>query len=165
MSQFGAEKFTTRSREAIETAQRLATTSGHSHTEPVHLLVALLGQDDGIARSLVTKAGVDVQQLVTGAGAALEALPRASGATVQQPSASAALTRVLAGALDLASSMKDEYVATEHLLISMAGTESSAHWESLGRSLDIPLVAVQDPRSAVPDTPVPSTTSADPHPN
>ncbi|GHJ59442.1 chaperone protein ClpB [Nocardioides sp. OK12] len=126
MSQFGAEKFTTRSREAIETAQRLATTSGHSHTEPVHLLVALLGQDDGIARSLVTKAGVDVQQLVTGAGAALEALPRASGATVQQPSASAALTRVLAGALDLASSMKDEYVATEHLLISMAGTESSA---------------------------------------
>ncbi len=44
MSQFGAEKFTTRSREAIETAQRLATTSGHSHTEPVHLLVALLGQ-------------------------------------------------------------------------------------------------------------------------
>ena len=126
MSQFGAEKFTTRSREAIETAQRLATTSGHSHTEPVHLLVALLGQDDGTTRSLVTKAGVDVQQLVTGAGSALEALPRASGATVQQPAASAALTRVLAGALDLAASMKDDYVATEHLLIAMAGTESSA---------------------------------------
>ncbi|WP_341228673.1 ATP-dependent chaperone ClpB [Nocardioides salarius] len=126
MSQFGAEKFTTRSREAIETAQRLATTSGHSHTEPVHLLVALLGQDDGTTRSLVTKAGVDVQQLVAGAGSALEALPRASGATVQQPAASAALTRVLAGALDLAASMKDDYVATEHLLIAMAGTESSA---------------------------------------
>ncbi len=126
MSQFGAEKFTTRSREAIETAQRLATTSGHSHTEPVHLLVALLGQDDGTTRSLVTKAGVDVQQLVSGAGSALEALPRASGATVQQPAASAALTRVLAGALDLAASMKDDYVATEHLLIAMAGTESSA---------------------------------------
>jgi ATP-dependent Clp protease ATP-binding subunit ClpB len=126
VSQFGAEKFTTRSREAIETAQRLATTSGHSHTEPVHLLVALLGQDDGTTRSLVTKAGVDVQQLVAGAGSALEALPRASGATVQQPAASAALTRVLAGALDLAASMKDDYVATEHLLIAMAGTESSA---------------------------------------
>ncbi|ANH37384.1 Chaperone protein ClpB [Nocardioides dokdonensis FR1436] len=126
MSQFGAEKFTTRSREAIETAQRLATTSGHSHTEPVHLLVALLGQEDGIARSLVTKAGIDVQQLVAGAGAALEALPRASGATVQQPAASSALTRLLAAALDLATSMKDEYVATEHLLIAMAGTASSA---------------------------------------
>ncbi|MDO8379180.1 AAA family ATPase, partial [Phenylobacterium sp.] len=50
----------------------------------------------------------------------LEALPKASGATVQQPAASAALTRVLAAALDLASSMKDDYVATEHLLIAIA---------------------------------------------
>ena len=56
----------------------------------------------------------------------MAALPTASGATVQQPSASAALTRVLAGALDLAAGMKDEYVATEHLLIAIAGTESSA---------------------------------------
>ena len=56
----------------------------------------------------------------------LAALPRASGTTVQQPGASSALTRVLAGALDLAASMKDDYVATEHLLIALAGTESPA---------------------------------------
>ena len=56
----------------------------------------------------------------------MAALPTASGATVQQPSASAALTRVLAAALDLAAGMKDDYVATEHLLIAIAGTESSA---------------------------------------
>ena len=60
MSQFGAEKFTTRSREAIEAAQVAATTAGHSATEPIHLLVALLRQEDGTTRSLVTKAGVDV---------------------------------------------------------------------------------------------------------
>ena len=59
MSQFGAEKFTTRSREAIEAAQLSATTTGNSHTEPIHLLVALLRQEDGTARNLVTKAGVD----------------------------------------------------------------------------------------------------------
>ena len=53
----------------------------------------------------------------------LAALPRASGATVQQPAASAALTRVLAAALDLAASMKDEYVSTEHLLVALAGSE------------------------------------------
>ena len=57
---------------------------------------------------------------------ALQALPKASGATVQQPAASPALTRVLAGALDLAASMKDDYVATEHLLISLATVESAA---------------------------------------
>ena len=56
----------------------------------------------------------------------LGALPRASGATVQQPAASAALTRVLAGAIDLAAQMKDEYVASEHLLVALAGTDSSA---------------------------------------
>ncbi len=56
----------------------------------------------------------------------MSALPRASGTTVQQPAASAALTRVLAGALDLAAGMKDDYVATEHLLIALAGTDSPA---------------------------------------
>ncbi len=56
----------------------------------------------------------------------MSALPRATGATVAQPTASPALTRVLAQALDLARSMKDEYVATEHLLVALAGVESSA---------------------------------------
>ncbi|MGY2701450.1 ATP-dependent chaperone ClpB [Nocardioides sp. HB32] len=126
MSQFGAEKFTTRSREAIEAAQLAATTAGNTHTEPIHLLVALLRQEDGTARNLVAKAGVDAADLTARAEATLGSLPTASGATVQQPAASAALTRVLAGALDLAAGMKDDYVATEHLMIAIAGTESSA---------------------------------------
>jgi ATP-dependent Clp protease ATP-binding subunit ClpB len=126
MSQFGAEKFTTRSRAAIEAAQVSATTSGHTSTEPIHLLVALLRDAEGTAGTLVTKAGVDPAQLTAQAEAVLATLPRASGATVQQPGASPALTRALASALDLATSMKDEYVASEHLLIALAGTESSA---------------------------------------
>src|SRR6478672_3881354 len=126
MSQFGADKFTTRSREAIEAAQLSATTAGNSNTGPVHLLVALLRQEEGTARNLVAKAGVDAARLTSQAEAAMNALPRASGTTVQQPSASAALTRVLASALDLAAGMKDDYVATEHLLIAIAGTESPA---------------------------------------
>jgi ATP-dependent Clp protease ATP-binding subunit ClpB len=126
MSQFGAEKFTTRSRAAIEAAQLSATTAGNTTTEPIHLLVALLRDGEGTAGTLVTKAGVDPRTLLAQAEAVMTALPRASGSTVSQPAASAALTRVLAGALDLASSMKDEYVASEHLLIALAGTDSSA---------------------------------------
>src|SRR5688500_14511933 len=103
MSQFAAEKFTTRSREAIEAAQLLATTSGHSATQPVHLLVALLRQEDGTTRSLVTKSGVDVATLAAAAEAAVRALPSASGATVQRPTASPSLTRVLATGMDLAT--------------------------------------------------------------
>ncbi len=126
MSQFGAEKFTTRSREVIEAAQVSATTAGNSATEPIHLLVALLQQQEGTARTLVAKAGVDAAALTRQAEGVRDALPQASGATVQQPGASAALTRVLAAAMDLASSMKDDYVATEHLLIATATVESSA---------------------------------------
>ncbi|CAA9392935.1 ATP-dependent chaperone ClpB [uncultured Nocardioides sp.] len=126
MSQFGADKFTTRSRDVIEAAQLSATTAGNSTTEPVHLLVALLLQEDGVPASLVTKAGADAPALVRAAAAERDALPKATGSTVQQPAASASLTRVLAGAIDLASSMKDDYVATEHLFISLATVESSA---------------------------------------
>ena len=126
MSQFGADKFTTRSREAIEAAQLAATTAGNTSTEPIHLLVALLRQADGTARTLVSKAGVDPDQLTSQAESLADVLPQASGATVQQPSASAALTRVLGSAIELAGSMKDDYVATEHLLIALAGVESSA---------------------------------------
>jgi ATP-dependent Clp protease ATP-binding subunit ClpB len=126
MSQFGAEKFTTRSREAIETAQLAATTAGNTQTEPVHLLAALLRDADGTARQLVSKAGADAASLGARTEGAVQALPHASGATVQQPAASPALTRVLASALDLAASMKDDYVATEHLLVGLASVQSDA---------------------------------------
>ena len=126
MSQFGADKFTTRSQQAVEAAQLSATTAGNTQTEPIHLLLALLRQEEGTARTLVTKAGVDVAALTSRTDQEAAALPRASGSTVQQPAASAALTRVLASALDLAGSMKDDYVATEHLLIALATVESPA---------------------------------------
>jgi ATP-dependent Clp protease ATP-binding subunit ClpB len=126
MSQFGAEKFTTRSREAIEAAQLAATTAGNSTVEPVHLLVALLLADGGTPASLISKAGADPAELARAATAQRDALPTASGASVQTPQASAALTRVLASALDLAKSLNDDYVATEHLLIGVATADSPA---------------------------------------
>ncbi len=53
-------------------------------------------------------------------------LPKASGATVQTPGASGALTRVLARSLELANEMKDDFVATEHLLLALALVEGPA---------------------------------------
>ena len=146
MSQFGADKFTTRAREAIEAAQLAATTAGNSNTEPIHLLVALLKQEDGTSRSLVQKAGVDPAPLLARAEGVQQQLPRATGSTVQQPSASSALTRVLAQALDLAASMKDDYVATDHLLVAIATVESPAqnrqmaHWLRVVEGKEEPMV-------------------------
>ena len=126
MSQFGAEKFTTRSREAIEAAQLSATTAGNTQTDAIHLLVALLRQEEGSARTLVAKAGADAAGLTADAERVLAGLPRASGSTVQSPAASPALTRVLAKAMDEAAALKDDYVSTEVLLLALSAVESNA---------------------------------------
>jgi ATP-dependent Clp protease ATP-binding subunit ClpB len=136
MSQFSAEKFTTKGREAIEGAQILATTEGHTAVEPVHLLVALLRDAEGSTHSLVTRSGVDPQALLGAAKSEVDRLPSASGTTVQRPAPSAAFTRVLAKSLDLAGSMKDDYVATEHLLVSLAAVESAAQRVLTAAGLD-----------------------------
>ena len=115
-----ASKLTSRSVEVVNAAQTAAVTAGNAQVEPVHLAFALLRQEGGITPSLLEKAGVDVAALRGAVDEAAVRLPKASGATVQTPSASAALTRVLAKALELATEMKDDYVATEHLLLALA---------------------------------------------
>ncbi|WP_310962006.1 ATP-dependent chaperone ClpB [Nocardioides terrisoli] len=117
-------KFTTRSVEVVNAAHTLAVTEGNPQVEPVHLAVALLRQDQGIAPNLLAKAGADVPTLASRLDEALHALPKASGQTMQNPTTSPAVTRVLARALDLMGEMKDEYIATEHLLLALALVES-----------------------------------------
>ncbi len=121
-----ASKFTTRSVDAINAAQTLATTTGNAQTEPIHLLVALLRQDQGIAPTLLGKAGVDAGAVSRAAEHDLAALFKASGATVQTAAASGATTRTLAKALELAAAMGDDFAATEHLLLGLAEVDSSA---------------------------------------
>ena len=121
-----ASKFTTRSVEAINAAQTLATTTGNAQTEPVHLLVALMRQDQGIAPTLLEKAGVDAGAVARAAEHELASLPKASGATVSTAAASGATTRTLARAIELATGMKDDFAATEHLLMALAEVDSPA---------------------------------------
>ena len=93
MSQFGAEKFTTRSRAAIEAAQLAATTAGNTATEPVHLLVALLRDAEGSAGTLVTKAGVDAGSLLAQAEQVMNALPHGAADSIEAVMAQDALAR------------------------------------------------------------------------
>src|SRR3954469_17358753 len=109
-----ASKFTTRSVDAINAAQLLATTAGNAQTEPVPLLVALLRQEQGIAPTLLEKAGADADAVARAAEQALASLPKASGATVQTAAASGATTRTLAKAIELAAGMKDDFAPPPH---------------------------------------------------
>jgi ATP-dependent Clp protease ATP-binding subunit ClpB len=117
-------KFTTRSVEAINAAQTAAVAAGHAQLEPAHLAFALLRQDGGITPSLLEKAGVDATALGRAIDELAVKLPSATGETVASPTPSPALTRVFAKALEAAGEMKDEYVATEHLLLALAATDS-----------------------------------------
>ncbi|WP_369256240.1 ATP-dependent chaperone ClpB [Geodermatophilus amargosae] len=119
-------KLTTRSQEAFAAAQRLAVDRGQAALEPLHLLVALLQQTDGIAGPLLTAVGADPADVRAKAEAALRRLPSVSGATVPAPSASRELLRVVNAAGEQASALGDEYVSTEHLLVGLAGSEGEA---------------------------------------
>ena len=120
------EKLTTMSRDAVSTALRLALTNGNPSDEPVHLLHALLMVPDNSVNPLLAKIGVDAGQIDQQAEAAIKHLPATSGASVTQPQLSGAFARVLADAETRADQMGDQYVATEHLLISLAQVQSEA---------------------------------------
>src|SRR5437660_135235 len=113
-------KLTTKSQEALSTAVQSAATAGHPHVEPIHLLLALLAQTDGIARPLLEAAGADASAVAMQAKAALDRLPAASGATVAAPGLSRPAIAVVNAAAEVATSLGDEFVSTEHLLVGLA---------------------------------------------
>src|SRR5438309_1323495 len=113
-------KLTTKSQEALSAAVQSAATAGHPHVEPIHILLALLAQTDGIARPLLQAAGADVSLLAQKAKVALDRLPSASGATVAAPGLSRPAMAVVHEAADVAKSLGDDFVSTEHLVVGLA---------------------------------------------
>ncbi len=122
-------RLTTKSNEALEDAVGRAVHAGNPQVQPVHLLLALLDQTDGIAVSVLDAAGADRVAIVERAAAAAARLPAASGASVGAPEASASLQEVLQSAAEQARARGDEFVSTEHLLLGLitrGGAEATA---------------------------------------
>jgi ATP-dependent Clp protease ATP-binding subunit ClpB len=119
-------KLTTRAQEAVAAAQRLAVDRGQAALEPLHLLIALLDQSDGIAGPLLRATGADPADVRAKADAAVRRLPSVSGATVPAPAPSRDLLRAINAAGEQASALGDEFVSTEHLLVGLATTEGEA---------------------------------------
>jgi ATP-dependent Clp protease ATP-binding subunit ClpB len=121
---FRLDKLTVKSQEAVQRAQNLAADKGHPEMEPLHLLAALLDEQDGVARPILEKVGVKVPQLLKQVNAELDRKPQVSGGS--QPMASRQLLTVLEGALKEAAAMKDEFVSIEHLLLALTKNDSPA---------------------------------------
>ena len=120
------DKLTTKSQEALAEAISLAADRGNPQVEPLHLLSALLGQQGGVAVALLDAVGVNRADVIARTNAAIAALPGAEGSSVQQPSASRTLSRVISDAGKEATALGDAYISTEHLLMAVAASQSQA---------------------------------------
>src|SRR5215475_12080825 len=113
------DKFTIKAQEAIQRASEMAGQHGNPEMLPLHLLAALLDDQEGIVVPVLAKLGVNAATLQAQIMDHVEHLPKASGASAQ-PHLSAAMSQVLDQAFKEADNFKDEYVSTEHLLLAMA---------------------------------------------
>ena len=111
------DKFTIKAREAINSAVAGASSAGHPEVTPLHLLSALLEAGDGIVPSVLFRLEAPVEELRRRVSEAMERVPRAAGAA--RPEASRGFHRVLQNAEKAAGRMKDDFIASEHLLLGI----------------------------------------------
>jgi ATP-dependent Clp protease ATP-binding subunit ClpB len=121
---FRFDKLTLKAQEAVVRAQELATDRGNAQIDPLHLLAALLTENDGIVGPILERIGVNQQHLDSIVQAELEHFVQVSGGA--PPQGSQELNQVLEAAQREADGMKDEFVSTEHLLLALAKVDSKA---------------------------------------
>ncbi|QBE65334.1 ATP-dependent chaperone ClpB [Pseudoduganella lutea] len=119
------DKLTTKLQEALADAQSLAVGNDNPYIEPVHLLTALLNQDDSSTRSLLQRSGVNVGGLSAALKGAIERLPKVSGT-----GGNVQVSREFVGMLNLADreaqKRGDQFVSSEMVLLALADDKSDA---------------------------------------
>ena len=131
------DRFTVKTQEALETAQRSADDMGQQAVDVEHLLLALLGQKEGAVVPIIQKSGADPARLAAGLRTMLEGLPKVSGG---EPSSGTYLTPRLSGVLESAlkeaGALKDEYTAGEHILLACLEAGGAAQETLAGNGID-----------------------------
>ena len=116
-----AQNYTQKSLEAIQAAQKLTIENQNQQIEQIHLLAALLKQENGLVPQLLKKMGVTLESFEAAVDAELAKLPRVtgSGREADKYYVARAVDTALNSAEDIAKQMKDEYVSVEHLFLSL----------------------------------------------
>ena len=116
---------TIKAQEALQTAFSLAQERGQQAVEPLHILAALVREDDSLPAFLLGRAGVDVRSLRDGVRRAVEALPRVTGGAGEQFFSSDA-SKVVQRAVDFTKKFNDKYASVEHLLLGTLAERGAA---------------------------------------
>lgn len=135
---FNPEKLTVKAGQAIRHAQELAESNSHRFVRPLHLLQALLDEQQGIMKPLLQRIGVNIGQLSSMVDGELKRLPQSSGSG-EPVGAGPEAIKVLNAAEKQARTMGDEYTSTEHLLLALTQVEDQAK-----RLLDLNAVNEKD---------------------
>jgi ATP-dependent Clp protease ATP-binding subunit ClpB len=118
------DRFTTMARDAVAAAMRLASQRRNTEAAPAHLLLAVLGQDDGFAPPILRKIGADVVSIENGVSTRIDELPTVSGGDAPDVRPSQGLINVLQRAEREMQALGDEYIATNHILLALAEKSS-----------------------------------------
>src|SRR3989338_8216262 len=113
------DKLTTKFQQALADAQSLAVANDHAYIEPLHLLTALLDQEDGGTASLLSRAGVNLAPLKSGLQQAIARLPKVEG-TGGEVSISRDLNNLLNLTDKDAQKRGDQFIASELFLLAAA---------------------------------------------
>ncbi|RJP44174.1 ATP-dependent chaperone ClpB [Candidatus Parcubacteria bacterium] len=120
-------RFTIKAQEALQSAQELAAKKNHGELKPLHLLAALLEDQQSLVGPVLTRSGVNLEKLSQQIEAELERSPKlVGGSNVSQLYLSQELMRVLDQAAKIAAQQKDEFVSCEHLLLAILDIPSGA---------------------------------------
>ena len=125
------EKMTVKAQEAVQSAQEVAARHENQQVEPVHLLVSLVAQADGVVSPLLARLGVRSEVLMQEVEREIGRLPKLQGFAQQHMGR--VLNEVLERAFKEADSFKDEYVSTEHLFLAIAAQDRDPAGQLLKR--------------------------------
>ncbi len=116
------DKMTVKAQEAVQESQEVAARRENQSIEPLHLLVALVEQKDGVVPPLLARLGIRSELLMPDVEREINRLPKVQG--FGQHHMSRAMNDVLERSFDEATKFKDEYVSTEHLFLAIAAADS-----------------------------------------
>ena len=119
------DKMTVKAQQALANAQEIAVNSSHGQLTPIHLLAALLNEEDGgLIKPLFEKCGCNTSQIRSITQSELDKLPQVTGGG--QLAADPAVNKVMIQANKEADTFKDEYLSTEHLILALLEVDSTA---------------------------------------
>src|SRR4030043_409207 len=128
------EKFTLKAQEALQEAKSVAEKKHHQQIDVEHLLLALLGQKEGVVIPILQKLGANPDIIVSQLENELNRIPQVTGRGVGQVYLSSRLNEIFNVAGKEAERLVDEYLSTEHLLIAMTDEKQGAAFQILQRN-------------------------------